>query len=73
MAYGEDEQGEQMLREAFEADPEMVGHGQALAGLLEQRGRHAEALEVIDEGLRHRPGDEALTEMRERVLGRESR
>lgn len=66
--YGKDDEAEPMLRMAFEGDPEMPGHGEVLGGFLEKRGRDAEALEVITQALRHRPGDKELNAARERIL-----
>lgn len=70
--HGEEEYAEQTLRQAFEADPVMPGHARVLAVFLENRDRFTEALEVIDEGLRALPGDEDLTQARERILAREA-
>lgn len=56
----EHEIAEPLLRVAFDNQPESFGHGRFLAMLLEAQERDEEALEVVEEALRHRPDDRDL-------------
>jgi tetratricopeptide (TPR) repeat protein len=69
LAFEQDDAAERALRSAFELEPGRPGRGELLAELLGRTGRPTEALEVLAEALRHRPDDEALTRIRETVLG----
>jgi tetratricopeptide (TPR) repeat protein len=65
---GDDARAEPLLRAAFEAEPEMRGHGRWLAGLLIDHERYDEALDVVQAALEHRPGDEDLIGLRDWLL-----
>ena len=67
LVRGEYEKAESPLRVAFENQPESFGHGQYLATLLESQGRAEEALEVVEESLRHWPDDPQLDVQRIRL------
>jgi tetratricopeptide (TPR) repeat protein len=62
---GDLEGAERALALAFEADPEMEGHGRYLAELYLDQGRNDEALEVVRTALLHRPDDEILQAFRD--------
>jgi len=64
---GDDEHAEQLLRAAFEQEPETPGHAEVLAGLLEERGRPREALAVIDEADSRRSSSARLDTLRTRL------
>lgn len=67
LAYGDQDKAGEFLQIAFNGQPETVGYGYALADLLERRGEYERALEVAEEAVRHRPGDEPLEEPRVRL------
>ncbi len=67
-AKGNDELAEKLLSLAFKGDPGFGSHGRVLAEFYARHGRFVEALDVISESLSHRPGDEALEELRRRIL-----
>jgi len=69
LAGGDEDKAEELLQLAFDNQPETPGHGFALAGLLDHRGEYERALEVVEEALRHRPGDQFLEELRVRLRG----
>jgi len=67
LVAGKHEKAEELFRQAFEMDPAGVGHGRAYAELLEETGREAEALKVVEAALRDTEGEPSLVEMRERL------
>lgn len=67
LVRGEYEKAEPPLRVAFDNQPESFGHGQFLAMVLESQGRYEEALEVVEESLRHWPDDPKLDVQRIRL------
>jgi Flp pilus assembly protein TadD len=60
----DDERAEQLLRKAFELEPEGQDIGSDLAIFLIERARIEEALDVISVGLEHRPDDAVLLQLR---------
>jgi tetratricopeptide (TPR) repeat protein len=62
-----DEEAEGALRAAYHLDPEGVGHGKDLAAIVASQGRLSEALEIADDALQHRPDDEVLKAVRDRI------
>lgn len=66
-AEGDLDNAEQLFRVAFDNRPEAPGHGFALAGLLYDRREHERAQEVVEQALRHRPGDQSLEGLRVQV------
>ncbi len=68
-AYGDEEKAQELFELAFDDQPKIPGRGFALAWLLDHRGEHERALEVVGEALRHRPGDQFLEELRVRLRG----
>jgi tetratricopeptide (TPR) repeat protein len=64
----ENERAEDMLRAAYLADPEATHHGAAFGEILAIRGKYDEALEVIDESLKHFASDEWLLRLRGEIL-----
>lgn len=64
LGYGNEEKALELLQLAFDNQPETIGHASALADLLERRGEHARALEVLERAIRHRPDDRMLDSRR---------
>ena len=67
LARGDEAQALELFELAFENQPETATYGLTLANLLAQRGEHERALQVTEEALRHRPGDQLLEDMRLRL------
>jgi len=65
---GNYEPAEEYLLAAFEAEPETPQFGEDLARLYEYLDRSDEAVEVLDEALRHNPEDEYLARARREVI-----
>lgn len=65
---GQTELAEKALRFAFEEDPTTPGYGRELAALYYNTERFNEALETVDDALRHKPDDEALRNLRLEIL-----
>jgi hypothetical protein len=59
---------EESLRAAFDDEPGAIGHARVLANYLLSQGRTTEAHDVVARGLEHRPGDDDLRELRDRLL-----
>jgi Flp pilus assembly protein TadD len=59
---------EEALGAAFDDDPRAVGHGRALSEFLASQGRVEEAQSIVERALEHRPSDEALLGLRDRLL-----
>lgn len=70
LVAGEDEKALEPLRQAFEWEPEVYGHGQALAEQLMRRGDDEEAMAVVNETLARFPRDEGLLDLRDQLHGR---
>ncbi len=66
-ARGQTEVAEELLADAFDAEPDSFNHGHALAELYGERGAHEQALAVVETALRHRPDDAKLLALRRRV------
>lgn len=60
VAKGELSLAERSLTPAFEAEPELLGHGLELARLLQTQQRWDKALEVAEKALGHHPDNEDL-------------
>jgi tetratricopeptide (TPR) repeat protein len=65
---GDDEDAERYLRNAFDVVPQCASYGRDLAQFLLDRGRSADALDVVARAERLSPGDDELTGLRARVL-----
>jgi Flp pilus assembly protein TadD len=62
--YGDEEGAEKLLTMSFEGEPGGTGYARALAVFHTERGHLDAALEVVREGLRHRPDDPDLLDLR---------
>jgi tetratricopeptide (TPR) repeat protein len=76
LARGREEEGERMLRLAFELDPDTRAHGRLLAELLEGSGRTEEAVDIRADTLRRtlralRAGDANVYDVRDALHGAE--
>jgi tetratricopeptide (TPR) repeat protein len=67
---GRDPEAEEALKAALELDRAAVGYASRLAEFLAARERSDEALDVVEVGLRHRPGDDDLESIRRRFRQR---
>lgn len=67
---GNDEMAEAGLRLAVEREPRMDVLACDLASFLVERGRHEEALDVIDEALKRAKEPKDLVKLREEITGR---
>lgn len=66
--HGDEQGAERLLRMSFEDEPEVPSHGQVYADFLTSIGRVDDALEVVEEALRHSPHDETLLDLRSSVF-----
>jgi tetratricopeptide (TPR) repeat protein len=74
LAQGRAQEGEEMLRTAFELDPDTRAHGRVLAELLEESGRGDEAAEIRADALRRtlralREGEASVYDVRDALQG----
>jgi Flp pilus assembly protein TadD len=69
LVYGDEDGAERLLRMSFEAEPGGSGYARTLAVYLTQQSRLIEALEVVQEGLRHRADDADLVHLRGELEG----
>jgi tetratricopeptide (TPR) repeat protein len=66
---GRDDLAEEKLRAAVESDPPFAASAVDLAKFLANRGRQAEALEVIDDALEHANQKVELERLRSEIVG----